>query len=164
LLPDDCADGGGKIGVVALEGLPPRLACEPLADEAPDHHLVIRDKARHMGRMAALPALQEQLLGLIPERLRVEMGAGLPEGLGELINDEALRVVEIRKTAQALVLRIAAPVVLGTIVAAFAGRLRRRVRQAALAQLLERLGAREIDDVRAGEARDGVGLRGGDML
>src|SRR5713101_1401612 len=136
-------------GVGTLQGLPPRLALQPLADEASEHDLVIRDKARHMGGMAAFPALQEQILGPIPERLRIEMGAGLPEGLGELMDDEALGVVELRKAAQTLVLWIAAPVVLGTIVAACAGGMRRRLRQAALAQLLERLGAREIHDGRA---------------
>ena len=42
--------------------------------------------------------------------------------------------------------------------------MRRRLRQAALAQLLERLGARQINDVSAGAVRAGVRLRGGEAM
>ena len=136
------------------------LALEPLAvlrDEPAQHRRVVAREVLDMRGMAPRPAGEQPVLGQVCDEIRAGGDLPLRQRAQDIGPHKALGRLQLGKAAEALVLRIVAPVVLRTIVAAFAGGMRRGFRQAALAQLLDRLGAREIDDVRAGAVRDSRG-------
>src|SRR5207247_1161837 len=89
------------------------------------------------------------VLDPIAKLIRVQMGAGLPQGLGEVVNDKATRIVQIRKAARAVKLWVGTLVVARAPVAALAGHMRGRFRHTHGPQL--------SDGLRAGEGHTGSG-------
>src|SRR5205823_2373195 len=91
---------------------------QPLADEATNHYHIVRYKLGDMRCMPPSPAFSEQVLDPIAKLVRVQTDTGLPQCLGEMVNDKAPRIIEVRKATRAVQLWIRPPVIARAPVAA----------------------------------------------